>query len=101
MHVIIAGLQTVLIFVAIGFGATALGKGFRLYSLSTILTLVLCGVLTWSNAPRIAANLPTPWLGVEERINVFAYVVWHGVLAMTLLRCRTTADATVPMPKAA
>jgi hypothetical protein len=101
MHVIIAGMQTVLIFIAIGFGTTALGNGFRLYSLLTILTLVLCGVLTWLNAPLIAANLPTPFLGVEERINVFAYVVWHGVLAMALLRHQTPAHAAAPVPKAA
>jgi hypothetical protein len=44
------------------------------------------GVLTGLDAPRLAANLPTPWMGVWERINIFGYLLWIIVLAIILLR---------------
>jgi len=34
----------------------------------------------------MAANLPTPWLGVTERISIFGYMLWIAVLAIVLLR---------------
>ena len=37
----------------------------------------------------MAANLPTPWMGIEERINTYGgYVLWASVLAISLLRAR-------------
>ena len=71
-----------------GFGAAAFGKRFLLYSIGTILLLVVFGALTGLDAPRIAANLPTPWVGVTERINISGYLLWVVVLAITLLRVR-------------
>ena len=73
---------------AIGRGATAFGKRFRLYSIVTFLLLVVFGVLTGLDQPRLAANLPTPWMGVWERIAIFAYMLWVVVLAVILLRTR-------------
>jgi hypothetical protein len=32
--------------------------------------------------------LPTPWMGVWERINIYAYMLWVVVLATALLRGR-------------
>ena len=31
-------------------------------------------------------NLPTPWVGVRERINIYGYMLWMAVLAIALLR---------------
>jgi hypothetical protein len=50
--------------------------------------------LTTLNAPRIGANLPTPWVGVWERINIGVFLLWVVVLAMTLLRVQDTAAVT-------
>jgi hypothetical protein len=41
------------------------------------------------DASRITANLPTPWLGVWERINIFGYMLWIVVLSINLLRVQT------------
>jgi uncharacterized membrane protein len=71
---------------AIGFGAAAFGKRFRLYSIATIALLVVSGALTGLEAPRIAANLPTPWVGVWERINIGVFLLWVVALAIALLR---------------
>jgi hypothetical protein len=70
----------------IGFGAAAFGKWFRLYSIGTILLLVLGGTLAGLDGSRLAAGLPTPWMGVTERINIYASMLWVLVLAIVLLR---------------
>ena len=91
MHIMFTVVTVLLILLIIGFGAVADGKRFRLYSIATILILVLCGAWAFSDAPRIAANLPTPWVGVRERINIYGYRLWMLVLAIVLLRARDTA----------
>lgn len=71
---------------AMGFGAMAFGKRFRLYSIATMLILVVFGVLTGLDQPQLEANLPTPWMGLWERIDIFATMLWIAVLAIALLR---------------
>ncbi len=86
MHIIFTGVIVLLILLFIGFGAAALGKRFRLYSMATILILVVFGVVSGSQASRFAVQLPTPWLGVIERVNIYSAMLWVLVLAVTLLR---------------
>jgi uncharacterized protein DUF998 len=91
LHIVWAAVTVLLMMLAIGFGAVAFGEQFRLYSIATMVILVAFGVLTFLYGPRIAANLPTPWVGVWERINVGVFLVWIVVLAATLLRVRETS----------
>jgi CubicO group peptidase (beta-lactamase class C family) len=93
VHVGLAMLTVLLMLLAIGFGAAAFGGRFRLYSFGTMVVLVSFGTLTSVGAPRIAANLPTPWIGVWERINVGVFLLWVVVLATILLRARGPSDA--------
>lgn len=86
MHVILTSVTVLLILLIIGFGATADGKWFRLYSFVTILILIVSGAWAFLDAPRVSANLPTPWVGVRERINIYGYMLWMLVLAIVLLR---------------
>ena len=65
-----------------------LGKRFRYYSYGTIATLIVFGVLASLQAGRMAANQPTPWMGIEERINIYATMLWVAVLAIGLLRAQ-------------
>lgn len=88
LHIVFTMVTVLLMMLAIGFGAAAFGKRFRLYSIATMVILVAFGALTGLDAPRIAANLPTPWVGVWERINVGAFLLWVVVLAVALLRAR-------------
>jgi hypothetical membrane protein len=97
MHIILTIVTVLFILLTIGFGATAFGKRFRLYSIATILILLVFGALAGLDGPRLAAQLPTPWLGVTERINVFGYLLWVVVLAMTLLRVRGPAAPTASL----
>jgi len=88
MHIVLASVDVLFILLIIGFGASAFGKRFRLYSIGTLLIVIAFGALAGLDAPRVAANLPTPWLGVTERISVFSYMLWLMVLAIGLLRER-------------
>jgi hypothetical protein len=86
MHKILTMVTVLLMLTAIGFGAAALGKWFRFYSIATIVILLVFGVLTGLDAPRIEANLPTLWVGVTERINIGVFLLWVVVMAVALLR---------------
>jgi hypothetical protein len=91
MHGIITMVLVLFMMLAMGFGAAAFGRHFRLYSIATILMLVVGGVLTGLDQPRLVANLPTPWMGVWERIDIGVFLLWVVVLAVALLRPSGTA----------
>ena len=84
-HIVLSVVTVALMLLAMGFAAGAFGERFRLYSLATIAILVVFGALTGLDAPNVAANLPTPWLGVWERIAIGAFLLWVVVLALLLL----------------
>lgn len=90
MHIILTTLTVLLILLIIGFGAAADGRWFRVYSIATLLILIVTGVWAFLGAPQIAANQPTPWLGIRERINIYGYMLWLAVLALVLLRAPMT-----------
>ena len=85
-HITITIVLVFFILLAIGFGANTFGKRFRLFSIDALLVLIGFGALTGLDGPPLAANLPTPWMGVHERINVFGLMLWIAVLAIGLLR---------------
>jgi hypothetical protein len=100
MHIIIAGVVVLCWMLILGFGATAFGKRFRLYSIVTLLiVLVFGGVLTGQQAATLAAGQPAPWIGLTERINIYSFYLWMVVLAITLLRAQRTAAQQDPQSK--
>jgi hypothetical protein len=80
--------MSLFLLLAMGFGATLLGRRFRYYTYGTIVTLIVFGVLAGLQAGQLEANQPTPWMGIEERINIYATMIWVAVLAIGLLRAR-------------
>jgi hypothetical protein len=84
LHLVLGAVTVLLMFLAIGFGATAFGKRFRLYSIVTIVVLLVFGGLTFTEAPRLQMNLPTPWIGLWERLDVSVFLMWVVVLAAGL-----------------
>jgi len=86
MHVVLGAVTVLLMFLAIGFGATAFGRRFRLYSIVSGVVLLVFGGLTFLEAPRLDTSLPTPWIGLWERINISVFLIWIVVLAIVLLR---------------
>lgn len=89
LHQLLAGVTVFLMFLAIGFGAAAFGKRFRVYSIVTIVVLLVFGGFTFLEAPRLQMNLPTPWIGLWERINISVFLLWVVMLAARLWRTRT------------
>jgi hypothetical protein len=72
--------------IGMGFAAELLGRRFRYSSYATIVTLLVAGLVTSQQIPQMTANEPTPWMGLEERINIYATMIWLAVLATGLLR---------------
>jgi len=85
MHSIFAGVQVLLTLLAIGFGAVAYRNWFRFYSIGTILTLLVAGVVAFWLAAAQGGIAPPQWFGLIERINVYGYLLWMAVLAIVLL----------------
>jgi hypothetical protein len=85
-HIILMSVVVLLLLLAIGSGAFALGRRFRSYSFATLVTVLVFGALTARFATRIAAGQPTPGLGIIERIDVYTPMLWLAVLAVALLR---------------
>lgn len=84
MHVALGGVTVFLMFLAIGFGAAGLGPRFRIYSIASVVVLLVFGALTFLEAPRLGTNLPTPWIGLWERLNISVFLLWVAVLAAAL-----------------
>jgi len=85
-HIVMSVITVLLMFLSIGFGAAAFGKGFRFYSIVTILVFIVFGILTFIESPNIDKNLPTPYIGLWERINIAAFMVWVLMFSAILLR---------------
>ena len=88
MHIPMTAVMSLFILLAMGLGATLLGKRFRYYSYATIAILIVFGVLTSLQAGKMVADEPTPLMGLTERINIYATMLWVAVLAIGLLRAQ-------------
>lgn len=86
LHIVFTMVWLPVMLLAMVLGAVALGRRFRLYTLATLMVFVVFGALTAMDGPRIAADLPTPWIGLWERINIGAGMLWIAVLSLALLR---------------
>ncbi len=89
-HVVLGAITVFLMFLTIGFAAAAFGTRVRLYSIASTIVLVVFGGLTFLEAPQLQTNLPTPWIGLWERISISAFLLWIVVLATVLLRNGTS-----------
>ena len=96
-HIILTGVLVLILLLAMGFGAFALGKRFRIYSLASLMTLLVFGALTSTFAARLAAGEPTRGMGIVERIDVYSALLWLAVLSIALLR-RPLSEAQRPQP---
>jgi len=86
LHGPMTAVMSLFILLSIGFGAFLLGRRFKLYSFATIVIVVIFGVLTGLQAPRLVAGQSTPWMGLTERVNIYATMIWFAALAIGLLQ---------------
>jgi hypothetical protein len=88
MHIPGTGVMSLSLVLAVVFGSTLLGKRFQYYSYGTLLAVFVGAFLAGRQAPQIAANQPTPWGGIYERMNIYPTMLWVAVLAIALLRAQ-------------
>lgn len=86
MHLALAAATQIIYFAALWFAAFAFGRSFRMYSVITFFLLLFFGVLTFLEAPDVSKNLPTPFIGLWERINIGLFLVWVIVLSVVLMK---------------
>jgi uncharacterized protein DUF998 len=103
IHTIIWGVITPLLMLAgIGVSAAAFGKGFRLYALVTLVALIASSVVTGILAGQINAGGTVTWFGIPERAIQGLWLQWVAVLAIVLLRARSTlpsGQSRTPTPR--
>ena len=90
-HIVMSIITVLLMFLSIGIGAVAFGKAFRFYSIATIFVFIVFGTLTFLEAPNVDKNGPTPFIGLWERINIAAFMIWLLVFSIMLLRGRSSS----------
>jgi hypothetical protein len=95
LHIVWTIVTSLFFMAAVALGAAAFGKRFRVYSLVTMAILFGSGVWSGTYAPAMQANLPTPWVGVWERISTNAFMLWIAVLATAILRAPTDRRLSV------
>ena len=86
LHIAWTAANGVVTLLAMGFAAAAFGRRFRVYSIVTMAVLVAAGALTSLDAPELQASLPTPWIGVWERVNLVAWLLWVAAFSTMLAR---------------
>ena len=96
LHVVFAGIWLVLMLLIMASGAASLGRRFRWYTIATVVVFVVFGTMTSLEAPRVAANLPTPLIGVWERTNIGASLLWVIAFMIALLHARA---GVTPAPR--
>ena len=94
MHIDLSGVGVIFILLAVVSGAAAFGNWFRPYSIGTILILLVPSMVVFLlYVPQVAANLPTPWTGLAERISTYGCLLWETILAIVLLRAQKLPDS--------
>jgi cell division protein FtsW (lipid II flippase) len=94
MHLVLASVTVCLMLIAMLLAATSFDRRFRWFSIVSLVVLCLFGALTFVDAPGVSENLPTPWLGLWERINIGVFLVWVAALAVSLLAMVARPAAT-------
>ena len=88
LHIPATALMSLCILAAMIVGARLFGTRFRWYSYATVVALLLFGFLTSLHGNRVANNESTPWMGIEERVNIYATMLWFAILSIGLLRAQ-------------
>ncbi|MHB1345563.1 MAG: DUF998 domain-containing protein [Thermoleophilia bacterium] len=84
MHMVATFTLIILMFAFIVSAAVGSGRGFRIYSVLTVLIIIGGAVLSGMQVPRLEAGLPTPGLGLFERLNIYAMLLWVIAYSVTL-----------------
>jgi len=85
-HMVLSASAVLFIVTEMAFSAAALGKFFRCFAISMMITAMAAGGYVASTTSDVAAGAPTPWMGAVERVSYGSWLLWMAVLAIVLLR---------------
>ena len=91
-HIAFAGSAVALMVAFMSLGALALGRSFRIFSTLTVVAMLAAGAVVSTQIGTIAEGLPTPWMGLVERISVYSPTVWMAVFATVLMEVGSGAE---------
>ena len=106
MHPLATAVMSAFILLTVAIGATLHGKKFWAYSMLTLATMIVFGVLVSLQAPKLAANEPTPFYwspGARQhlRLDAVGSRVCHLPVALpTLERSITLMDKRIAVASA-
>jgi len=86
LHVILGPLEVLVMFACMAVAAGAFGARFRIYTIVSIILLLAFGGITVMQAPQVSQGLPTPFIGLWERICISGFLVWIVALAVATWR---------------
>jgi hypothetical protein len=84
MHQSLTSVWSMMVSVAILLAAIAYRGWFRVYSIATLLVLIVFGYLAMAAMAGFPYS-PTPLAGVFERVSAYTFMAWMVVLAVTVM----------------
>lgn len=95
LHITWATVTILLMIAIMGIGAAALDRRFRVYTIASLILLLLFGALTSIEAPNISTNGPTPTIGIWERINIGIFMLWVIIFSVNLLKEKRSSSGQI------
>lgn len=87
LHLVATTAQLVLMIAAMSFVAAGFNGWMRWYSIASLVTSMVMGIVAFTAAPG-----PSLLLGIGERISIGAFLLWVGVLGVVLWTPRRRAS---------
>ena len=85
LHIAFTVVAVVLMASFMTIGAWIYDSRFRWFSGAVVVAMLVCGGIVGTQVPAIAQGLPTPWMGLVERVSVYAPSFWMAVLALVMM----------------
>ena len=96
LHAFLIFVNSILFLIATGAGLIAFGGRFRLYTIVTIVVVLMVGGVAVQESTRIELGEPTPGLGISERTAVYGSLLWPAIVSLNLRRSQP--DRRPPTP---
>lgn len=81
---------------AMAAGAFVHGLRFGIYSLASLLTMIVFATVTFQQTTMLAAHEPAPYFGLIERVSIYAWMLWVAVLSISFWQGRTASRSDPP-----
>jgi len=96
LHPIMTMIMSLFLLLAMIFAASLYGRNFRIYTYVTVAVLITFGIITSLQVPQLADGKATPWMGLTERVNIYATMLWIAILSIMMLRTTHKLGASSP-----